>query len=302
MVIYFDILLAVNWLVDYFLLLLSAHFLRLPVKRFRFLLGGFAGAAASLTIFLPESLSVLAAVLNFVSSVLIVWIAYGCKNWRLLLRGLLGFYGMSLIFAGAMTALWYFAAPKGLLVKNRVVYYNISPITFILFTLVIYTLLQIGQRLTARRGENAKNADLLVEAEGRKIILKGIVDTGNSLIDQMSGKPVVVAEYRAVEALLPEKIRPVFDGSGKAVPEECEDWKRRFRLIPFSAVAVQGLLPAFRTDMTVTVAGVSEKKKDIYLAVCNQKLSEGEFQALVPPEVAGELFPVKKRELEISRK
>ena len=55
MVIYFDILLAVNWLVDYFLLLLSAHFLHLPVKRFRFLLGGFAGAAASLTIFLTAA-------------------------------------------------------------------------------------------------------------------------------------------------------------------------------------------------------------------------------------------------------
>lgn len=286
MVVYLDVLLAVNWVIDYFLLLLSMRFLQISVRRRRILLGSGLGALTSLTIFLPVALSGVAFAVNLAASVAIVWASFGGNNWRMLLKALFCFYGMSFIFAGIMTALWYFAAPKGLLVKNGVVYYNISPGLFILITFVTYLVLRLAQKITNKRPGISRFAGVTVSVDGNQARLRGIIDTGNSLIESLSGTPVVVVEYEAVRQLFPPLVKNAFDGSGKTIPGEELGWQKRFRMIPFSAVAVKGMLPSFRADwIQVEEDGKNQERKNVYIAVCNQKLSDGQYQALINPDI-----------------
>ena len=51
--VYVDVLLVLNWVIDYLLLRLTAHFLRLPVSRKRLVLGAGVGAFGALVILLP---------------------------------------------------------------------------------------------------------------------------------------------------------------------------------------------------------------------------------------------------------
>ncbi len=52
--IYIDVLVCLNFIVNYFLLLATGKFLSRPCKRWRMLLGAFLGGLYSLYILLPE--------------------------------------------------------------------------------------------------------------------------------------------------------------------------------------------------------------------------------------------------------
>ena len=87
----------------------------------------------------------------------------------------------------------------------------------------------------------------------RQVELTGLVDTGNTLTDPATGRPVLVAEADSLEELLPPGLRPgpaeLRDPAG--VLERLEDgpWRLRFRLLPYRAVGVErGLLLALRMD------------------------------------------------------
>ena len=89
--------------------------------------------------------------------------------------------------------------------------------------------------------------------EGRRVALTALVDTGNTLTDPATGRPVLVAEADSLEELLPPGLRPgpaeLRDPAG--VLERLEDgpWRLRFRLLPYRAVGVErGLLLALRMD------------------------------------------------------
>ena len=88
---------------------------------------------------------------------------------------------------------------------------------------------------------------------GRRCQITALVDTGNTLTDPATGRPVMVAEGGAVSPLFPAGQCPG--------PEQLRDpisalisrsGDRRWRLIPYRAVGIeQGLLLAVRLDKAV---------------------------------------------------
>lgn len=87
----------------------------------------------------------------------------------------------------------------------------------------------------------------------RQVELTGLVDTGNTLTDPATGRPVLVAEADSLEELLPPGSGPVRQSCGTR--RGCWSgwrtgpWRLRFRLLPYRAVGVErGLLLALRMD------------------------------------------------------
>ena len=78
-----------------------------------------------------------------------------------------------------------------------------------------------------------------------------LLDTGNTLSDPISGRPVLVAQRDCVAPLLPAGLLPegVYDPAGFLAGLADESWRSRFRLLPYRAVGVAGgLLLALRVD------------------------------------------------------
>ena len=115
-------------------------------------------------------------------------------------------------------------------------------------------LLYLGRREIGM--PESPTALLTVRADGRRVTLPAVVDTGNLLVEPVSNLPVIVVEKAALQGL----------AQG-----------RRTRPVPFASVGGEGVLPAFAAD-AVRVDG---REVEAYIAVYDGALAEG-GRALVP--------------------
>ena len=264
--VYIDVLVGVNLFINYFLLLAVSKFLSITVKRMRLFAAAALGAAYSLTILLPEVNLFLSFMIKLVMAATIVLAAYSFCGVKQFLRQLAAFYIISFAFAGFMLALWFFIAPQGLIIKNSVVYFNISPLLLIILTVICYLIIRAINRLTGRQAPDEIFCRMKIDYDGKSVSFIGKVDTGNSLTEPFSNYPVVVVYDQCVESLIPE------EDSGK------------IRLVPFQAVSGGGLLPAFKPDLLTVICGKKQIEiHNVYIAVTKSKL--GEFSALLNPDL-----------------
>lgn len=278
--IYIDVLLATNIFINYFLLLAVSKFLHLGARRWRLVLASVLGAAYSLIILIPALNPWLFLLIKLAMSATIVYAAYPVKSVKSFLRNIACFYIMNFAFAGIMLALWYFISPQGLVVKNSVVYFNISPLVLLTATVVCYFGVKVLNRIAGRPADSATFCRLTVESGGKKAELHAKVDTGNSLKEPFSGFPVAVAQYDSVKQILPAEVEQqccaVLGAGG---------YGSGLRMVPFHAVGGEGLLPAFQPEkVVIETQNVRIELTDVYVAVCKTKISET-FEALLNPEM-----------------
>ena len=86
---------------------------------------------------------------------------------------------------------------------------------------------------------------------GRRVVLTALVDTGNTLTDPATGRPVLVAEADSLEELLPPGLRP---GPAELDVSQCPD------LVP--PLAAMAALRAGETTAIVNAARLRIKESD----------------------------------------
>ena len=114
-----------------------------------------------------------------------------------------------------------------------------------------YLFLTLLFRRTARHG-GGELAPAKLELEGRTCRLTALVDTGNTLTDPHTGRPVMVCEGEKLTGLFPEGECPTAEELRDPVSAlERRTGEKPWRLLPYRAVGVDhGLLLAVRTDGT----------------------------------------------------
>ncbi len=264
--IYVDVLVAVNFFINYYLLLACAKYLGIPAKRGRLAAASALGAAFSLVILLPELPPLVSAAEKLAMSACIVLCAFGYDGIKQFLRRTAAFFHINFAFAGLMIALWYFLAPQGLLIRNSVVYFNISPVLLVLLSVVCYGIISLINRLAGREEPKKLFCRTVISCGGISCDCTARVDTGNSLCEPFSGDPVVVVNRKAVERIIPP------------------DAGTNFRLVPFHSVSGSGLLKAFHPDrLTIYCGKEIIQAEKVYIAVSETKL-EG-CDALLNPDL-----------------
>lgn len=264
--IYIDVLMAVNFFITYFLLLACAKFLALPIKRSKLAGASALGAVFSLSVLLPEYPAVLSLLMKLLMSIAIVICAFGFGGIKRLIRNTLAFYVISFAFAGIMVAVWYFCAPQGLVIRNSVVYFNISPILLIVLAVACYGIITLINRITGRQPPKNLFCRITVSHGGVSCGCSARVDTGNSLREPFSNYPVAVIERSVIRRLIPP------------------DGNLNFRLIPYDAVSGSGVLKAFRPDrLTIDYQNKSIQVTEVYIAVSETRL--GDSEALLNPDL-----------------
>ncbi|WP_085832178.1 sigma-E processing peptidase SpoIIGA [Clostridium merdae] len=296
-IIYVDVLVAVNLFVNYFLLLTVAKFFHISASRLRMVLGAAVGAFGSLIILLPPIPVLISFLIKLVLSALIVITAFGASSWLFFFRTVGGFFLTSFGFAGAMLALWYLAAPSGMILKNSVLYFNISPLMLLALTVVCYAGVTLLNRLTGQRQPTALFCYVTIYVKGKSVRLTTKIDTGNSLKEPFSGYPVMVAEYHCIEELVPNAVRSYLMVTAG---EKREEVQPGLRLVPFRSVGGEGVLPAFRPDcIEIQTAKERITVREVYLAVSAQKLGTTGFSALLNPELMTQGKRIARKEISL---
>ncbi len=283
-VIYVDTLFLLNALVDYLLLLAAARLAGEPLRRWRFGLGAALGGLYAVAIFLP-GLSFLAHPLcRLASAALMLLLSYGGSR-RLLRQGIL-FVLLTCAFGGGVIAIGLLGG-TGLTLGNGVFYSVLDLKVVLLSAAVCYGVLTL---VFQRLGKHSFAAGELVSAKvrigDRSASFTALVDTGNTLSDPATGRPVMVAEGERAALLFPKERRPLLsdlqDPTLGLTRLGTGEWRARFRLLPFRSVGVdRGLLLAVRVD-DLELDG--RRRGPVLVALSPTPVSDGGgYQALVGP-------------------
>ena len=282
--IYVDVLVATNIFINYFLLLAVSKFMRVTYKRIRLIAASTLGALYSLIILLPQMNPWLALIVKLIMSVTIILLAFKRTSIKMFLRGLACFYLTSFAFAGLMLAAWCFFAPQGMAIKNSIVYFNISPLLLIVTTVVCYIVIRMINRITGQQAVKDTLCRLTVTVNEISATCTAKVDTGSSLTEPFSHFPVVVAEYRSIEKIVPPQIKNAIKNTVDY--DNFTEQQGGFRLIPFHALSGEGVLPAFQPDkLIIHTEKHTIETQQVYIAVFSGRLAGGAFDALLNPEL-----------------
>lgn len=251
MEVYVDILMLLNFLVDFLLLVgtnrLSGH----PPGFRRALLGALLGGLYAGACVLPGFDFLAGTLWRLVSLALMSVITFGTGQ-SALRRGVL-FVFLSMALGGIALGLG-----KG------------GFWSLVLASCGVCALCLVGFR---GRAGGQEYAHVTICHGGRELSLTALMDTGNTLLDPITGCPVLVADAASARRLLD------LDAAALASPLETMALRRQpgLRLIPYSAVGQKaGLLLAIRPD-SVQFNG---KKAECIVAFAPQSLGQGRFQAL----------------------
>ena len=284
--VYVDVLLVVNLIVDFFLLKITFKLLKTDPKPIRVLISSGIGAVSSLYIFFPESGAFIDITVQLIISSLMMLSALGFKTLKYFLRSVAVFFTVTCVYGGIMTALWQVLKPKGMVINNSVVYFNISPLVLILSTVSGYFLYLFLNKILALPSKTAKKCSLNLYALGKSVGLTGIIDTGNSITDVLSNSEIIIVDKAVAVSLLGRE-----DFSNDPL------YATRYRTIPCETVMGRSLLEGFRCDMgeirfedkviplTNPVIALSKTPiKENYSAILNPKILEKQGKANEIPQ------------------
>jgi len=265
-VIYIDSLFILNLIADYLICLASARICGLYLKRIRYLISALFGAAYSVAVYLPGTAVLSLPATKLAIGILMGLIAFGSEQKPL--RCTAVFMVVSAAFGGGIWALSMAEGEK----------ISLSLRSLLLLFALFYSITRLIFHCRAKLPEK-KRACIQLEFLGRKSCFMALIDTGNSLSDPSSGRPVMLVSPHALHPLFPEYTNILTFSPVELVEISASipELSGKFRLLPYSAIGSHGLLPAFSPDK-VLVDG--KECSELLTAVSSYAMGDG-FEALI---------------------
>ncbi len=257
LVIYLDVLVALNLYVTWFLLLGTEYLSEKNSTLFRRGLASILGGLSSLWILV--NVPIWGSLLFKVACALLLsGIAFGFSPFSRLIKASLWFLFVSFLFGGAVLALILLLEPGTLLLRNGVPYFHLSPIFLLLATALSYGVARLISLWNLKRSpkEHLRKGTLTFKEQTVSLLVA--YDSGNRLFS-LSGYPVMLCKREILCQLFQIEENSL---SGQSPPPEL---KSRMELIPSHSVGGERLLTAFRAD-TFCWDGEKDGKR-VYVAL-----------------------------------
>ncbi|MGG6309935.1 sigma-E processing peptidase SpoIIGA [Paenibacillus macerans] len=301
LVVYIDLIFAMNLLIDASLLLVTAWMRKQKVIIWRVAVSAAVGALYVVMMFLPELGFMFTFLVKFLFSVVMLWIAFGFGSLQNYLRNMGAFYIVNFAAAGGILGIHYLLQDSGEIWSG--IWYSASGgLGFSLkigslFMLVCFfaVLLWFKRVVSARRRQERISsffADVEVCIGDSSVSCTGLIDTGNQLTDPLSRLPVMVMEASLWEKILPASSR------GKLANERADNlilewteagdfpWPERLRLVPYRGInkGTQFMLALKPDEVIIRLEGREHRSAKVLVGLDGGRLStEGTYRAIVHP-------------------
>ncbi len=258
--VYIDVLIAVNTIINYFLLKICAILSGAGTNTKRMIISSFTGSLFSLFIFCDLKL-LLSLAIKLLSVVICAAIAFGIKSKKYFIKNVICLGFINCLVTGFINL---FLSDSNYIYINNIFYYiNINPvmlviaITFVYFSLYLYDLFF---------DINARQREITIGIYIDKSFLKlnGFYDTGFKVKDIIGGRAVMLVAFPEVENHIGEnlknKLSSFFAGNintGKIIP------------VFYSDVSGGGILPGVKPDKVIYK---NKELENILIAFCNKSL------------------------------
>ena len=283
--VYVDVLVMINFIVNYLVLIAAARLSGAYIKRWRTALSAFFGALYCAAAYFMEAGFLWAMAAKLAMGAVMVLAAFGKRGF---LRVFLSFCGVSFAFGGCVMALGYISGGR-VDVRNGIYYLRVRFGTLALATALSYMLMNaVFGRVSAKSAGRGICA-VEVRCGERRVSFRALCDSGNHLTDPITNRPIIVAEYAVLRQVLDGGVTQVLDGvSARELPLVLDRLPRglKFRLVPYKTVG-HGLdmLVAFSPD-EVRVEGQCVPGGTV--AITADRISDGgAYSAICAAEIQG---------------
>lgn len=280
-VIYLDVLLALNFCMDYCVLRAASAIGGRPCSVKRLCLASGLGAVYAAGSVLVPGLS--AVPIRVMSCAVMAGTAFHVRSARRLLRQTLLVMLIAFVFGGCVLALEQLSGTT-LLVEGAL-YAPVSRKVLLISAALAYGLSGIVFRNQAR--ENRPHGETIRLTCGGKIQeVYLLVDSGNTLRDPVTGRPVLVLTRAAAMRILPEETQflPLLlgkDNAAELVQRARQEGVTGWRLISFQSVGGGGMMPCFHPDAVTRENGSAY---DSMVAISGGgAVCAGDYDGLIEP-------------------
>lgn len=262
MEVYLDVILIENFVIDYFLLLLSFNMMRLKVSNKKIICGAAIGSIYTI-VMIFESLEFFSCMpFQILAAYIIVLIALGIRKIRLAAKTSIVYLFNAFILSG----ICYYMCQKelGYSFVNGTVINNFSSKYILISLMIIY--ISVDRILVYLREKNIVGNFIFnveINIDNKRYVIKGFLDTGNELREPVTNLPCILVE---------EDIFYDFK-----IPKD------NLYYINYSAIGYNGKLKGFKVD-NVKIYSNDNNYKEINAIICPCKEvlnKDREFNALL---------------------
>lgn len=280
-VIYVDILIVTNFIINYFLLMLTVKLSKSKLKRIRIVIGSMVGSLCSIIILFNTMSFFYINIYKFILAIVIVLISFKYISLKKLTKNIIFFYIVSFIFGGIMTAVWLFLTPSNMVMHNGIVYFNYSITALLIFTAIIYFILNIIIDVYMKVDIKNTKYDVELYIFGNKVSCRGFLDTGNTLKDVYTNKAVIITSLDFIKKYLPNELTYEINNYFRNDFTNIVN-SGKIKYIPFNSININGLLPTINIDKIVLKnTEKTFEDKEVLLSISNKDISLGEYDVLL---------------------
>lgn len=193
MTVYIDVVIAENFIINYFLILITTQIISIRVKTINIFLASLLGSVYTLFIFIPEFNFLTSIIGKTLFVVIMMTITLKSRNISVILKGSLIFFMTSFMFVGVC---FFFALMQNNYdITKAFIIEKYSSKYFLFSGIIIYIFLnRVILYVKDRISLTNLIYDLEMNIDGEKINIRGFLDTGNELREPVTTLPVIIAE------------------------------------------------------------------------------------------------------------
>lgn len=285
-----------NIIINFIILYVTKRITRTKTSKFRLFISALVGSIYTIIVFFPSLAFMGKFLIKFSISILMIILAFNPERFQQFIKQISTFYMVSFIFAGATIGIFYIINNNSY--SPRFSFENFNELLSFLIIgigIAIILILYILKFYQKRMNKENYLTPIAIGLKDKEVNLVALIDTGNSLKEPISQKPVIIVEYSALETILPQSIRNIYINNGEVdlstigkIMEEIGD-DMRLRLIPFKSIGNDsGILIGFKPDI-IKIYLEDEVRKvadETIVAIYNDKLANDEgYSGLLHPEV-----------------
>lgn len=286
--IYADILFFVNFIMTFFVFYISNYLVKHKASLMRISLITFFSTTLYILmiLFVPftKTISAVSMPLIIFAS---VYFVYKPSLVNEFIKLVMIVFSVSFCVAGGSMAVFYY-------INIEAIIYNINSGEFsikvlIVSSIVIYIFIKYGLHWYDKVLVKKQTFyEVRLFNNNFTLTLNALLDTGNTLREPITNKPVVVVEFISIKDILPNSLKVVFyekqeDNLDKLLEVGAS---ANIRLIPFKSVGQKnGLLIGIKIDKLEVIKENTIVHNDAIIAICNFELSSDKFyNALLSPQ------------------
>lgn len=262
LVIYADVIVLENTIVNLFLLMVTMKSIRHKYKMACILSAAFVGGLYTMVLFMPKLLILRSFPSQIFVAYLMIRITSGKMKFITQVKILVLFFLFTFMLSGIC---FLFSIKQNFYILGSSFEIEHYSIKYILLSIMVVYI--IGSRILdyikERNFINNYKFKISFEIDGEKYEISSFLDTGNELKEPVTNLPCILIEKEIIKNI---------EFKGKSV-----------YYVPYNSIGAGGNLEGIRVnDILINGGGISDKKIDAIVCPCKEKLSkENDFNALL---------------------